>query len=53
MDPKLIITVIGTLAIGACAVILTLRGDVAHAATFAALLVPSMGQAFPRKDGAS
>lgn len=48
MDPKLVVTVIGTLAIGACTVILTLRGDVAHAATFAALLVPSMGQLFKR-----
>lgn len=40
-DPKNWIAVLSTVAIGACAILLVWKGDVAHAMTFGALLVPS------------
>lgn len=43
--------VLGTLALGACAVLLILRGDVAHAMVFGSLIVPSLGQ-LPAKQAA-
>lgn len=44
IDPKSIVMVLGTLALGAGFVVLILRGDIAHAMTVGALLVPSLGQ---------
>lgn len=55
-DSKAVIATVGMTCIGACAVILTLRSDVAHAMTFAALIVPSLAQLAPlttKKDGGS
>lgn len=51
-DSKAVLATVGMACIGACAIILTLRSDVTHAMTFAALLVPSLGQLAPKKDGA-
>lgn len=44
-EPRNVLAAIGTLAIAACAIILVWKGDVAHAMTLAALLVPSAAQA--------
>ena len=38
------VKILGTVALGGCAVLLAWKGDVAHAMTFGALLVPSAAQ---------
>jgi hypothetical protein len=38
------VKLLSTVALGACAFLLIWKGDVAHALTFGALLVPSVGQ---------
>jgi hypothetical protein len=47
-DPKSWLAILATVALGACAVLLVWKGDVSHALTFAALLVPSAGQFLPK-----
>lgn len=44
IDSKAIVSILSAAGLAACAVVLVVRGDVQHAMTFAALLVPSIGQ---------
>lgn len=46
-DSKTLVSLISAAGLVACAVILVWRGDLQHAMTIAALLVPSIGQLTP------
>lgn len=43
-DSKAVVSMVSAAGLATCAVVLVCRGDVQHALTFAALLVPSIGQ---------
>lgn len=46
-DPKTVLSVIATIFVGLCAVILTWKGDVTHALIFGAMLMPSVSNIVP------